>query len=398
MHSLRIGSGSGGDPIATERAVAATDRLHVGPIHEDPLGRILRAQTGADLPRPVVLRLHDVSDGNPLFALEIARAMVRRGIRPEPGAPLPVPDDLQQLLSARLAALRAPAGLPLLAIAASSNPTVELIDAVTPEAASREGLGDAEASGVVERADARVRFSHPLLASTVYVNASARERRHVHRLLADAVGDPEERARHLALSSEGPDEQIAAALDEAARHARARGAPDAAADLAELARQRTPPNEVASRRRRSLIASEHHFDAGDAARAIGVLREEIAELPAGNERAELLFRLSAMSWMNLVRGVREPAEQALDEIEDDDELRSAIHVSLAWVAFYLGELGDASGHAHEAASFAGSASNLGVRADALATLGVIAFLEGTASDDLLSEAVGLQDRMMAEGS
>ena len=47
-------------------------------------------------------------------------------------------------------------------------------------------------------------------------------------------------------------------------------------------------------------------------------------MPPGPERAEMLFRLSSMSWMNLIHGVRAPAERALDEAGDDPELRSGI--------------------------------------------------------------------------
>ena len=56
----------------------------------------------------------------------------------------------------------------------------------------------------------------------------------------DAVVDDEERARHLALAARGPDEEVAAALDLAASTAFARGAPDSAADLEDLAVRLTP--------------------------------------------------------------------------------------------------------------------------------------------------------------
>jgi AAA ATPase domain len=71
----------------------------------------------------VVRRLHRISGGNPLFALEIARALTGQGIRPAPGEPLPVPGDLQQLLAARLAALPSGAADVLLVVAAAARPT-----------------------------------------------------------------------------------------------------------------------------------------------------------------------------------------------------------------------------------------------------------------------------------
>jgi DNA-binding CsgD family transcriptional regulator len=397
--SLRLGSGSKGDPIGIDRALQHVVRLGLGSMPEDQLGRLLRERTGADLARPVLVRLHRVSNGNPLFALEIARAMVRQGVRPEPGRPLPVPEDLQQLLSARLAALPTSARLPLLAIAATSQPTEELaLAAVGANEGSRGGLAKAEAAGVIERSDGRVRFSHPLLGSTVYLNALPRERRDMHLRLAELSDEPEERARHLALGSDGPDDDVARALDEAARHSRARGAPDAAADLAELARQLTPLENVIELRRRSLEAAEFHFDAGDAARSLAILRDTIASSPPGPDRAEVLYRLSSMSWMNLVRGVREPAEQALREVGDDPELRSRIHDTLAWVAFYLGDLAEAREQARRSVAFASDVTDAATRADALATLDFVEFLLGRQAEHLMSEALELQDRTMLQGS
>ena len=346
-----------------ERALPGAVRIPIGPLDVDPLGRVLREQTGVDLPRPVVVRLHRLSHGNPLFALEIARAVVRQNVRPEPGEPLPVPEDLQQLLSARLAALPSSARSPLLAISALSQPTVELVLAAATDDDAQDGLARAEAMGIVERSDGRVRFSHPLLGSTVYVNASPRERRDLHLRLGTLAGDPEERARHLALGADGPDAEVAEALDEAARHSRARGAPDAAAELAELARQLTPLEDGDALRRRSLAAAEYHFDAGDAARSLAVLKETIAASSSGPERAEMLYRLASMSWMNLIHGVREPAEQALEEAGEDSELRSAIAHVLAWVAFYLGDLQEAARQTQRAVDFVRDVTDLATRAD-----------------------------------
>ena len=150
---------------------------------------------------------------------------------------------------------------------------------------------------------------------------------------------------HLALSTTGPDVDVAEALEGAAQHARARGAPDAAAGLGELARQLTPLEDEEGLRRRSMDAAEYHFDAGDAPRAIALLEEAAASSPPGPERAELLFRLSSMSWMNLERGVRDPLERALLEAGDDPELLAGIHLDLAWVDIYQGDLAAASEHA-----------------------------------------------------
>ena len=243
-----------------------------------------------------------------------------------------------------------------------------------------------------------MRFSHPLLASTVYVNAPASERRALHVRLATLTSDPEERARHLALAAEGPDPEVAAALDQAARRARVRGAPDAAADLADLACRMTGPDDVAELRRRRLDAAEYRFDAGDATRAIGSLRETIAATAPGPERAKILYRLASMSWMNLINGVRAPCEQARAEAGDDPELQTGIHQDLAWVAFYLGDLDEALAEARAAVDWVATETATVTRADALATLAFIEFIRGDAGPAALSEAVALQEVAMSTGS
>src|SRR4029453_7372695 len=133
------------------------------------------------LPHPLVVRLHRATDGIPLFALEIARAVVRAGGSAGDPAPWAVPGDLQRLLSARLAALPSDARESLLAIAAMTQPTWDIVLAVANEPARPDlALAVAEQAGVIERSGGRVRFSHPLLGSTLYVNAPPDERRDVH--------------------------------------------------------------------------------------------------------------------------------------------------------------------------------------------------------------------------
>ncbi len=399
LASLRVGPEASDEPLPLGLPHSGVARLQVGPLPMDPLGRLLRAEVDAQIPHPVLARIHRVSNGNPLFALEIARAVAREGTRPQPGKPLPVPEDLQLLLASRIVALPAEARAVLLTVAAASQPTEDLVLAVAGgDDAVRQGLAGAAAAGVVEGVGGRLRFTHPLLGSTVYVNASSRARRAVHRRLAVAADDPEERARHLALASDGPDADVAQALDEAARHLRTRGAPDSAADLAELAVQLTPPADAEDRRRRSLAAADYYIDAGDAEHARELLREAIDGSPPGRDRARILYRLSSTSWMNLNRGVREPLEQALPEAGDDVELRTGIHQTLAWVAFYVGDLDDAQRHAGMQAGEAGAVVSPAIRADALATQSFIQFLRGRDSEPLMAEAIELEDVMLAQGS
>ena len=105
----------------------------------------------------------------------------------------------------------------------------------------------------------RVRFSHPLLAARVEAELDPRRRRSLHRRLAELVGDPEQRARHLALGANGASARVAEELETASVTAAARGASGAAAELAELSVSLTPVAVGGRvRRRRQLLAAGHH--------------------------------------------------------------------------------------------------------------------------------------------
>ena len=336
--TLRVGSG--GDPLGLGRTGPAPvlHRLPIGRLSEEAMTRLLRARTEGRLTHPILLRVHRMSEGNPLFALEIARALTEHGVRPAPGEPLPVPGDLQGLLGARLAALPSSAADGLLVVAAAARPTEDLVVAAAarPDRASAD-LRRAEQAGILQRAGGRLAFTHPLLGSTVYAAAMPQVRRSVHRRLADLVVDPEERARHLALAASGPHPDVARALEEAGRHARRGGAPDAAAELLELARTLTPPEDGLELLRRSVEAADYHFDAGDATRATALLHEAAAMARPGRDRARILFHLASISWLDMPR-VQGLSEQALQEAGDAADIRAAIHEHLAWVGIYRGGL------------------------------------------------------------
>ena len=202
-----------------------------------------------------------------------------------------VPESLQELLGGRLARLPGETLDVLLEVAALARPTVELVAAVQGDRKRvLEALEAAVHEGVVELDDSRLRFAHPLLASICYERAPLWKRRAVHRALAEAVSDVEERARHLALAAEGPDAVVASYLDAAADHAAGRGATAAAAELCELAAELTPADPALARQRR-LRAADLHRLAGDAERAIAMLEQLLEEVPSGVERADVLVAL-----------------------------------------------------------------------------------------------------------
>ncbi len=301
--------------------------VRVGPLSPAALHQLIKAQAGVSLPRPSVLRVHRMTEGNPLFALQIVAVLVSDGL-PDAGAAWPVPDDLQDSVAARLQMLPAPVRTALCAAAATARATISGLDAPALHAAERAGI-------VTIAGDGRVRFAHPLFASAIYRSTTAAERRRVHAELAGQADDVEERARHLALACAGPDERVAALLDRAADAARARGAPDLAAELAGRASTLTPPEQPALAWQRRLTCAEHCVHAGDLPHARDLLLELVADPAPGPGRSvalrllgEVCYRLGALD--DALRFLGEAVQAA----EGDPAPTARAEMSLAFALFY----------------------------------------------------------------
>ena len=106
-------------------------------------------------PRPTLLRLWETSAGNPFFALELGRALQRRGGTLALGEALPIPAALGELLQNRLDEL-APSELEVAAfVALLATPTVTLVEAAVGQEAGA-CLNEALAAKIVELDDERV--------------------------------------------------------------------------------------------------------------------------------------------------------------------------------------------------------------------------------------------------
>jgi DNA-binding CsgD family transcriptional regulator/tetratricopeptide (TPR) repeat protein len=317
-----------------------TTRLEVAPLSLGAVHALLQARIGLVLSRPVLRQLHEVAGGNAFYALELGRALQRTGATPAPGAPLPVPQELRELVRDRLVGLPAPTLGALAAVAALSHPTLSLLQQAGYEV---NALRPALEAHIVEVDGESLRFTHPLLASTAYENLDGLTRRELHGRLATVLDDEEERSRHLALAVDGPDAKVAAALERAAAHARARGASVPAAELGDQARRMTPPDASADIHRRTVGAALYCFDAGDPERALDLLEEARAAAPPGSARAETLAGLSRLHRFGGDQPLAaELARQALAEAGPDDRVRGEAAQGLAATLFYLREyLGEA---------------------------------------------------------
>ena len=96
-------------------------RLPLGPLSIAALHQVILEALGKSFTRPVLMRIHQAAGGNPFYALEIAREILRIG-PPPPGRPLPVPKDHRDLALLRLGRLPRSTRDVLAQIAAMSRP------------------------------------------------------------------------------------------------------------------------------------------------------------------------------------------------------------------------------------------------------------------------------------
>ena len=376
------------DPRPADWRPRDPDRLRsvvVGPLSLAALHHLISQRTDRVLPRRDLVRIAETCGGNPFFALELARP---NGRGAPPGS-ASLSESLRALVGERLGQLDGPVRDALLVASALAAPRLELVDQALETGDASDLLGAAEDHGVVHLApDGTIRFTHPLLATGAYADASPTRRRALHRRLSVAVDDLEERARHLALAAIGPDPDAVAALDVAAARARRRGAPAAAAELLELAISLGARGPA-----RRVQAANDHFHAGDPDRARELLEFAIGDLGPGPSRAEALATLGTIRFeASSPDEAAAHLEQALAEAADDTRLRSSIAIELSYVTYNRGEAVDARAFAATAVEAAERTEDQGLLAEALAVSTVVRFLLGEPVDDaMLGRALALED-------
>jgi DNA-binding NarL/FixJ family response regulator len=299
------------------------EHLELGPLSVAALHRVLTQELGRTFPRPTLVRIAQAAGGNPLYALEIARELDRRGEH-DVSSRVPVPQDLDALVRARVRALPPEARGALLRAAALARPNTETIDPAD--------LAPAEEAGLVRvEMDGRIEFVHPLFASAVYSAAPAARLREAHRAVADLAADPEERARHLALAATAPDAEVVRELQAAAGHARMRGSPDSAAELTGLALRLLPADAPARLELQLELAEQLHL-ASDFSAARALLEELRATLQPGDLRARALLTLVEIDyWRSGESAATTLAEEALADAQDP-VLKARCHAAVALYA------------------------------------------------------------------
>jgi DNA-binding NarL/FixJ family response regulator len=211
--------------------------------------------------------------GNPLALLELPHGLSAAQLAGGFAVPdLPLSGQIEESFLRRVDEL--PDDTRRLVLVAAAEPVGD--PALMWRAATRLGVARTALDPAV-RAElldvgGQVRFRHPLVRSAVYGSATEADRRIVHGALADATDaelEPDHRAWHRAQATRGPDDDVAAELEQSAGRAQARGGLAAAAAFLGLAADLTV--EPGPRAERMLAAAQVNLQAGAFDVALGLL-------------------------------------------------------------------------------------------------------------------------------
>jgi DNA-binding CsgD family transcriptional regulator len=257
---------------------------------EDAL--VLLSDCSIELVPAVRERLLAEAAGNPLALLELPAGLSeeqRAGTEALPDA-IPLTTRVQAAFAARVEGLPAATQTMLLVAAADDTGEVATVVGAAAELeVTAEALEPAEASGVVRTDGGRIVFRHPLVRAAVLDAATLAQRQRTHAALASVLHGEEHADRrvwHHALATLTADENVAAALEAAARRSQLRGGHASAATAFERAADLSDAEP--SRSRRLGEAAEAAWAAGQAERARGLATRSLPN-SEGHQRVRLLY-------------------------------------------------------------------------------------------------------------
>jgi predicted ATPase len=271
--------------------------LTLGGVDAESAAAIVRRHAPTPPAPGIVERLGRLTGGNPLALIELAATASDL----EPGSgehPIEVETSVAAAFGQRIAALPAATQRAMALAAAEGSGQLGWIGAAAADLGlALVDLEPAERADLIAMTYGTLTWRHPLARSAAYRAVPADDRRVIHAALARTAPDHEydRRTWHRAAAVLGPDEDVAAALEGAARRARARGAYAAAATAAEAASRLTP--EDRRRAGRLFMAAEAAWLAGNADRTL----ERLDEAEALVDDASLAAELAHLRGQVLVR-------------------------------------------------------------------------------------------------
>jgi DNA-binding CsgD family transcriptional regulator len=322
-----------------QRLFPGLPALTVEGLTDEDARAFLMAVVPGHLDEQVSDRIIAETGANPLRLLELARGMSEAELAGGFAGPCQAShsDQLEDHYLRRVRVLPEPAQrLMLLAAADPTGDATLLWRAAQTLGLGRDAAAAADAEELLE-IGSQVRFRHPLVRSAAYVAGSPEDRRAAHLTLAgatDAKRHPERRVWHLAAAATEPDEDVAAALQQAAVKIQARAGLAAAAAF--LQRSVTLSAEPGWRADRALAAALANLHAGAFDIALGLLAQAEADSVDDLQRARVEQLRGQIEWAS-VTGREAPVLllQAAKKLESlDAELARETYL-YAWVASHL---------------------------------------------------------------
>jgi DNA-binding CsgD family transcriptional regulator len=277
----------------------------------------------------------EVTGGNPFLAGELLRALRADGVAPTGDSAARVrsmvPESVLRSVLVRLTRFGASAGQLAQAVAVLGGQAglrqARLLAGLDSESAER--AADALAAAHILASGEPLRFTHPLIASSVYADIPAFARTRAHRRAADLLtsdgASPDAVAAHLLLTRPDGEQRTVATLRVAAEQAIARGDSGAAGRL--LTRALAEPPALAARGEVLLELANAKIERGDMGSAQHI--DEALQL-IGNP-AERVRALAALGRLRFNRGEHEAAVAAMDDalalLKPDDPARTPLLVS-----------------------------------------------------------------------
>ncbi len=255
--------------------LANLPELALGGLSSDDARTLLESVLAGPLDRRVKDQIVAETRGNPLALLELPRGLTLGELAGGFGLPGAVPlyAQIEQSFNRQLTSL--PAQTRRLMQLAAADPSGDA--SLVWRAARQLGIpiqaaGPELQAGLANLTGQQMRFRHPLARSAAYWSMSPEERQLIHAALADATNaeaDPDRRAWHRAAAAPGPDEEVAAELEDSAARAQGRGGLAAAAAFFERAVLLT--GDVGRRAGRALAAAQANLQVGAFDRALELL-------------------------------------------------------------------------------------------------------------------------------
>jgi DNA-binding CsgD family transcriptional regulator len=326
--------------------LAGFPELHVQPLGHRDARELLESVLPARLDESVLERIVAETRGNPLALLELPRGLSPSQLAGGFGLPAAVPmsASIEESFTRRLATLPYDARRLLLVAAADPVGDPALLWGAAERLGIPESAADVLESEHLLTLTPRVVFRHPLVRSAIYGAAGRKERREVHRALADATNpeiDPDRRAWHRAHATSAPDEDVAADLERSAARAQARSGFAAAAAFLERSSALTP--DPARRAGRALAAAQAAQQAGALDTALDLAATAEAGPITESQRAQVDVLRARISFA-VDRGSEAPPLllKAAKRVESlDGPLARDIYLDALTAAMFAGRLGGA---------------------------------------------------------